>query len=190
MLQIYLHRFNSITYPLYFCWGVDLVFSYSSLFLEKHSDRYLLFMFNKLCEQFFFFFSSFVYFSIHVSTEDQNVVFGNVSVKGRYIIIDSGDDRFITCSSGTVANDNVIVYLPLNIARVILGWILSMHFVILKQEDWEILLHPQWQNLLNFSMLMPAQMSICYRYHCILVLVYYLYSCTHMISTSCPAADS
>ena len=44
--------------------------------------------------------------SIHVSTDDLNVLFGNVSNKGRYLIMESSDICFVTHVDGALARDD------------------------------------------------------------------------------------
>ena len=53
-----------------------------------------------------FYISVFTSMNIHVSTDDENVVFGNVSGKGREVIEDRDDIRFIAGIGGTLVEDD------------------------------------------------------------------------------------
>ena len=57
--------------------------------------------------------------SIHVSNDAQNVDFGNVLDKGRKLVKEGGDVRFITGIDGTVTRD--VQGLTLNVANIIFG---------------------------------------------------------------------
>ena len=50
---------------------------------------------------------TFAFMSIYVSADDQNVVFGNVSLKWKYLVTEGSDVRLITgMCSRTVARDD------------------------------------------------------------------------------------
>ena len=64
--------------------------------------------------------------SIHIYSDDENVVFGNVSDKRRYQVIKGGDVRFIICIGWTVARDDCCAAVAIKCSP--LGWIFSRLF--------------------------------------------------------------
>ena len=51
----------------------------------------------------------FTYLSIHVSTDDRHVVFGKATGKGRQLVIEGDEVRFISSIGRTVARDGCCV---------------------------------------------------------------------------------
>ena len=85
----------------------------------------------------------FTYLTIHVSTNDLNVMFGNESNKERWFVIEGNDIHSITGISGTVARDNCY-------AGVVIKWS-THHFRLeflsaIQHEDWEAFPRLLWRH--------------------------------------------
>ena len=105
----------------------NLVFKHTCIFSSEESASYLPFQFGELLARIFI--SIFAYIIVYVSTDDMKLVFGSVSDKGRYVIIEIDYILFITGVGTTIAKYDCCAEVAINVTRIN-SWLGSLYGIL------------------------------------------------------------